>query len=114
MQKVIKYIKDKYDINPSYLFADSPNTCVFKHLEAKWFGIIMDIPYNRIGIDSKDIVYVLNVKVPKEDVPILHQKTGILPAYHMNKKYWISILLDGSIAIKSIEELIDISFALTK
>ncbi len=113
VQKVIKYIKDKYNIEPSYLFEDSPNTCVFKHKEAKWLGIIMDIPYTKIGIDSKEIVYVLNVKTPKEEVETLIKDPGIFPAYHMNKKYWVSILLDGSISIKSIERLIDTSYTLT-
>ena len=114
VKKVMDYIKNKYDIKPSYLFADSPNTCVFKHKEAKWFGIIMDIPYNKVGIDSKEIVYVLNVKTPPEDVEDLIKNQGVLPAYHMNKKNWISILLDGSVSMKLIEKLIDKSFSLTK
>jgi predicted DNA-binding protein (MmcQ/YjbR family) len=74
----------------------------------------MDIPYNKVGIDSKEIVYVLNVKTPPEDVEDLIKNQGVLPAYHMNKKYWISILLDGSVSMKLIEKLIDKSFSLTK
>ena len=114
VKKVIKYIKEKYNIDPSYLFADSPNTCVFKHKEAKWFGIIMDIPYTKVGIESKEIVYVMHVKTPTNNMEKLIKKPGIKPAYHMNKKYWISILLDGSISMKSIAKLIDTSYDLTK
>ena len=114
VHQVIKYVKDTYNIKPVYLWDDSPNTFVFKHQEAKWFGIVMDIPYKRVGIDSKEIVYVLNVKVPTEQIETLTKMNGIVPAYHMNKKYWISILLDGSVNIEEIKNLINISFYLTK
>ena len=39
---------------------------------------------------------------------------GILPGYHMNKEHWISVVLDGSVAIEHIHELIQDSYALTE
>ena len=114
VHQVIKYVKETYNLKPEYLFSDSPNTFVLKHQEAKWFGIVMDIPYNKVGIDSKEIVYVLNVKVPTEDIPNLTEIPGIVPAYHMNKKYWISVFLDGSVDINILKKLINTSFELTK
>ncbi len=113
VHQVINFVKESYNLKPEYLWADTPNTFVFKHKEAKWFGIVMDIPYTKVGIDSKEIVYVLNVKVPTEEIPDLLKIPSIVPAYHMNKKYWISILLDGSVDIEKITELIDISYKLT-
>ena len=114
VHQVINYVKERYNLKPEYLFSDSPNTFVLKHKEAKWFGIVMDIPYTKVGIDSKEIVYVLNVKVPTEQTTELIKINGIVPAYHMNKKYWISILLDGSVDIEVIKSLIDTSYDLTK
>ena len=114
VHQVINFVKDSYNLKPEYLFSDSPNTFVLKHKEAKWFGIVMDIPYTKVGIDSKEIVYVLNVKIPTEEIPDLLKIPGIVPAYHMNKKYWISILLDGSVEIELIKKLIQTSYDLTK
>ncbi len=113
VHQVINFVKETYNLKPEYLFSDSPNTFVLKHKEAKWFGIVMDIPYTKVGIDSKEIVYVLNVKVPTEKIPDLIKIPGIVPAYHMNKKYWISILLDGSVDLKIITNLINTSYELT-
>lgn len=113
VHQVINFVKENYNLKPEYLFSDSPNTFVLKHKEAKWFGIVMDIPYTKVGIDSKEIVYVLNVKVPTEEIPDLIKIPGIVPAYHMNKKYWISILLDGSVDLKIITNLINTSYELT-
>jgi predicted DNA-binding protein (MmcQ/YjbR family) len=114
LQKVIEYVNKTYNIKPEYLWEDTPNTFVFKHPESKWFGIVMDIPYKKVGINSDEIVYVMNVKEPSEKIESLTSENGIVPAYHMNKKYWISILLDGSVNINKIKKLIDTSYDLTK
>lgn len=41
------------------------------------------------------------------------QYPAIVPAYHMNKKHWISVILDGSLADEIILTLIQDSFSLT-
>ena len=57
---------------------------------------------------------VLNIKL--DDLflrDILLQKEGILPGYHLSRGNWISILLDGTVALPEILDLIDISFRTT-
>ena len=44
----------------------------------------------------------------------LIQEDGILPAYHMNKEHWITILLDGTVTIQKICDLIALSYDLTR
>ena len=43
----------------------------------------------------------------------LRQSAGYLPAYHMNKDSWITIVLDGTVPMKEICDLIDQSYFLT-
>lgn len=38
---------------------------------------------------------------------------AVVPAYHMNKQHWISVILDGSMTEAEIEQLIRDSYALT-
>ncbi len=61
-------------------------------------------------------VEIINLKADKESIEELLKINGIYPSYHMNRANWISILLDGSVEDKTIEELIDISrnFAIIK
>jgi predicted DNA-binding protein (MmcQ/YjbR family) len=40
-------------------------------------------------------------------------KAGFLPAYHMNKEHWLTVLLDNTVPEKEIYELIDDSYELT-
>ncbi len=44
----------------------------------------------------------------------LRLSKGFLPAYHMNKEHWITILLDGSVEREKIKQLIDLSYELTE
>ena len=37
---------------------------------------------------------------------------AVIPGYHMNKKHWNSIILDGSIPVGEIERMIDHSYGL--
>ena len=38
---------------------------------------------------------------------------GILPGYHMNKKHWITVRLDGSVPDEEIEKLVRLSYDIT-
>jgi predicted DNA-binding protein (MmcQ/YjbR family) len=73
----------------------------------------MDVSFKKLNIDKEGIVSVLNLKNIPEMIGGLRMKTGILPAYHMNKEHWITVLLDGTVAKQKIFDLIDISYDLT-
>ena len=60
-------------------------------------------------------VEVLNLKSDPEDSLVLFELYDrIIPAYHMNKTHWISVILDGELPKKVVCSLIDKSFYLTK
>ena len=60
----------------------------------KWYALMMEIPFSKLGITSDEIALVLNVKISPEEKETLLQKEGVFEAYHMNKKHWISIALN--------------------
>ncbi len=39
---------------------------------------------------------------------------SVIPAYHMNKEHWNSIILDGTIPVETIKKMIEESYELTK
>ena len=75
----------------------------------------MRVKRSRLGLDLSDDspVDVLNVKCPSELTGSLRMQDGILPAYHMNKRHWISILLDGTVPLEEVCGLLDMSFEQT-
>lgn len=79
----------------------------------KWFGIVMDVPAARLGLEGNNKADVLNVKVDPSEAAALRLADGILPAYHMNKEHWVSVLLGGRVSDEMLIELLETSYRLT-
>ena len=56
---------------------------------------------------------MINVKCDPEMIGSLRMQKGLLPGYHMNKEYWVTILLDGTVEADEVCELIDLSYYIT-
>lgn len=80
----------------------------------KWYGLFMLIPYKYLGIKKDGKIHVLNIKVKPENIPSLIDNIHYFPAYHMNKKYWISILLDREVDLENVKNLLDNSYAIVE
>ena len=110
--RISNLIKDKYDALPEFLWDDTPGCGVFRNKRSnKWFGIIMNVSKNKLIGDDKTIIEVLNVNLNDMTEYYLKNK-GIYPAYHMNKRNWVSIILDDTLKDNEIMDLIDISYNL--
>lgn len=109
-----KYINEKYKQLQEHPWKEYPEYSTFKHKDnGKWFALIMDVPYEKLGINKEGRADVINVKHFPELIGSARKEEGVLPAYHMNKEYWLTILLDGTVPKERIYELIDISYGLT-
>ncbi|MCR5660743.1 MAG: MmcQ/YjbR family DNA-binding protein [bacterium] len=115
---ITRLIMEKYQELPDNPFSGYPDIGIFRNPQnRKWYGIIMRIPASRIISDSKtsdnnEKIEVLNVKITPARKDELLAVPGIYPAYHMNKKSWITIALNNSVPDELIMELIETSRSL--
>ena len=72
----------------------------------------MQIKFKNLGFESDEPVWVVNLKA--ENVEAISDKKSIFPAYHMNKKYWITVLLTAVTDFENLCELTKKSFALVQ
>lgn len=113
-EEVLAYGRKKYRSDAEYLWEDTPGAAVLRHADnRKWYALVMKVERVRLGIGGDGAVDVLNVKCDPGMVMILKNTVGFLPAYHMNKTRWISVLLDGTVGRDTVLDLVDQSFALT-
>lgn len=114
-QTVFDYIRKKYKVLPEYPWRRYDSNAVFRHTDnKKWFALVMDVQRDKLGISGAEYVDAVNLKI--DDMffqDIIIRENGILPAYHMNKMHWITVLLDGTVPKERIFELIDMSFLAT-
>lgn len=114
-KEIIGYIKKKYGDELEFLWEKSPDCAIIRRKESKkWYILFMIIKKDRLGFESDEDVEVINLHAKSEEVPKLLQKGNIYPAYHMNKKHWISIILDDSVDIVEIYKLLEVSYELAK
>lgn len=109
----IQQIQVRYHISADYPWAQSPESAVFRHPHnQKWFALAIKVKPMSIGRNGAEPVEVVNLKAKPEHIGSLRQIKGILPAYHMNKEHWISIVL-AEITPTLLWELVEESFCLT-
>lgn len=122
---VTEYIKKTYGIFPDSPWEKDPDSWVFRHKEnKKWFGIILNIRSEKLGLAGEGRLEIMNLKCERDMIPSLLNTAGYFPAYHMNKANWVTIVLDGGttgqlcqvgiLPEETVRSLIDLSFSLTE
>jgi predicted DNA-binding protein (MmcQ/YjbR family) len=55
----------------------------------------------------------INIKCdPEKAIELREEYNSVLPGYHMNKKHWNTIIIDGTIPTRNLFEWIDDSYSL--
>ena len=114
--EIIDYCNNKYGENHVNPFKKHPDILAFVNEKNKWYALFLEVEYSKLNknTDIKTKVKILNVKYPTDKILEIIDNKHIFPAYHMNKKHWISVALDKNIRLVTIKELIDISYSLVK
>ena len=114
--EIIDYCNNKYGENHVNPFKKHPDILAFINEKNKWYALLSDVEYNKLNknTDITTKVKISNVKYPTDKILEIIDNKNIFPAYHMNKKHWISIVLDKNIKLETIKELIDMSYSLVK
>ena len=111
------YVAKTYDGKLEYLWEKSSRKSstkagVFRHQDSKkWYGAFLTTDWSKFEAERSGAIEVLNVK--NDHVAELIQKKGIYPAFHMNKKYWLSLPLDDTLSDQEIFDLLAVSYQLT-
>lgn len=110
--RLANLILKKYSDSPEFLFNED-TTGVFRNKNnKKWYGIIMNVDYKKFyKKDGK--VDIINIKLNPNKIDNLINEKGFFRAFHMNKKSWVSIILDDTVKDEKIMELIDESYNYT-
>ena len=112
-QAFLTHCLTAYNTTPDYPFDEDFETAVLRHADnRKWYAIMMRVPRRKFGIDSDEVVDVVNLKLPLEMFGSFGAADGVYPAYHMNKLHWISVLLPDA-ADDLVEFLVSASYEAT-
>ena len=101
VEELRDYVLQKPDVTEGFPFGE--DTLVFK---------VKDKVFLLVGLDASPLQF--NVKCDPDKAIELRDEfpDAVLPGYHMNKKHWNSIIVDGTLSKKQLKEMMDHSYAL--
>ncbi len=104
--EIVKYCLTLQDTYKDCPFPDDFESITMKHCKnGKWFALLMNVN-NKL---------YLNIKTEPEYSELLRKTYDyIIPAYHMNKQHWNTIIIDNCTDSELLKELIRGSYELTK
>ena len=105
-EEIIKYCLSLENTFEDMPFPDDFESVTMKHKEnKKWFVLLMNV---------NNKLYV-NLKTEPEYSELLRRSYPyIIPAYHMNKQHWNTIIADDCTDVELLKELTKGSYELTK
>ena len=108
--RISEMIFEEFGDSPFFEWEQSPDFGVFKHsVSKKWYALIMNLERSKIT-NGSGFFDIINVKLDSSKIPLLLKKNGLYPAYHMNKKNWVSISLDDTLTDAEIMNYIHRSY----
>lgn len=104
--RIMEMIKNIYNDNPEFAWTKFPGYGIFRnHSNKKWYALIMNVDRSKLE-DKFGEIEIVNVKLDPEIIQNLLDKNGFYPSYHMQKKNWISIVLDDTLSDEVIMDYI--------
>ncbi len=104
-----------YGVEPEYLWEKFPEDAVLRRKDTgKWFGALLTVSAKKLGRAEDAVLEILDIRASEEEIAALSDGVRYFPGYHMNKRHWLTVVLDGSVPQMEILMRIAKSYALAK
>ena len=105
---LLRYAEEQHGEKCEYLWERYPDCAVLRRADnRKWYAVIMTVAGSKVGLSTDNIVEIVDFRAEEEVVNSLVHSRGFAPAWHMNKKSWITVLLDGSAEFSTVAQMLD-------
>ena len=113
VKNLVEYVREKYGDELEFLWAKFPKNAIWRRRDTqKWYAVILGVNEKKLGLNSDNEVEVIDLRGEPEEIKNLVDDVNYFVGYHMNKKSWFTIRLDGSVALEKICEHVDKSYTL--
>ena len=111
--KVIEYAKKIYGDREEYLWEKFPDNAVLRRGDTgKWYAAILTVEYSKLGIEREGTAEVIDLRMEPEELEKVVDGKTFFRGWHMNKKRWVSMLLDGTSPLEEIIKRLNDSYNL--
>lgn len=114
VEELLRYVQETYGDEIEYPWKDMDAAVIRSHLSKKWYAVFMKVHPGKIGLGGSQPIRIMNLHGTAEQVAALVDGERYFPGWHMNRKYWYTVCLDGSIPMYELQRRIDESFELSQ
>ncbi len=112
-RRLIAHIADIYGDAPEYLWEKFPdNAAVRRRDNGKWYAAILTAERKKLGAAGEGKAELLDVRMEPAELDLLADGKTYFRGYHMNKKHWLTVILDGSLPDEEVFALLEESYHL--
>lgn len=101
----VQWIREELRVEGDFPWEDDNTSAVYRCDNGKWFALIMHIKFKNLGFQSDEPVWAVNLKADADKIPSLVDEKSIFPAWHMNKKHWITVVLTAVTDFEKLKSL---------
>ena len=107
---LLEAVRNRWNEELEFLWEDSPEYAVLRRTDTgKWYAVMMRLPMRKFGLPDNAVSEFLLLRIPRDAGDAILEDSRFLPAYHMNKRTWFAIRLDGGVELAEILQLTECS-----
>ena len=100
---LLETVGNRWNEELEFLWEDSPEYAVLRRTDTgKWYAVMMRLPGRKFGLGNDAVSEFILLRLPRDAGDSILADSRFLPAYHMNKRTWFAIQLDGSVELAKI------------
>lgn len=112
-KRLVEYVRGKYGRELEFLWEKYDDAAVWRRGDTgKWFAVIMRVSRRKLGLNSDAPAEIIDLRLPPEEMAALVDGKRYFGGWHMNKKSWYTIILDGSVDFEEVCRRVDVSYSL--
>lgn len=114
-QQVIAYVREEYRDELQFLWRRFPNNAIYRRKDnRKWYAALLVVDRRKLGLDQDGTVEIIDLRGDPDEIGALIDGRKYFPGYHMNKKHWFTLRLDGSVPMAEVLSRLDESYRLAR
>lgn len=112
-QRIIEYVRNLYGDELEFLWKKFPDNAVWRRKDnKKWYGAVLTVAGRKIGLETDDTVEIIDLRMDPAKGERILSREHYYPGWHMNKKSWYTLVLNGILSDEEIKEGIKESYEL--
>lgn len=111
--EVMTYARETYGDEPEFLWEKLSDSAILRRKDSqKWYAVLMPLSKRKLGLPSDEIAEIIDLRIHPSQMAGTVDNARYFPGWHMNKKSWYTVVLDGSVPTEELCRRMDESYAL--